>query len=104
MKRLIQADNLLIATLWQSQLAAAGIACELRNRFLGGAVGELPADQVLPELWVRHLADFEQARALLDELRHPKRSPSWLCGACGEQSEGQFSQCWQCQQVRHIES
>ena len=100
MKLLVTADNLLTATLWQNVLASAGIACELRNRFLGGAVGDLPADQVRPQLWLADARDETAARALLEELRNPPALPAWRCGRCGESIEGQFFQCWCCQASR----
>lgn len=96
MKLLTRADNLLIATLWQRMLEGAGIACEVRNRYIGAAVGELPADQVAPQLWLRDERDAERAEALLAELRRPSALPAWRCFGCGELVEGQFFQCWQC--------
>ncbi len=100
MKLLTRADNLLIATLWQQMLTDAGIDCELRNRYIGAAVGELPADQVSPQVWVRDDRDLARATTLLDELRSPKSSASWCCFNCGELVEGQFHQCWNCQAAR----
>lgn len=100
MKLLTRADNLMIATLWQQMLETAGIRCEVRNRYIGAAVGELPADQVAPQIWLRDDRDEERARLLLDELRRPKHLPSWNCFACGEVVEGQFFQCWNCEAPR----
>jgi len=100
MKLLVTADNLLTATLWQNVLASAGIACELRNRFLGGAVGDLPADQVRPQLWLADARDETAARTLLEEMQHPPVLPAWSCARCGEAIEGQFFQCWCCQASR----
>ena len=100
MQRLTSADNLMIATLWQRVLESAGIACEVRNRFIGGAVGELPADQVAPQIWIADARDAERAAALLVELRNPSYLPSWRCTRCGEEVEGQFFQCWKCEAVR----
>ena len=68
MKLLVRADNLLIATLWQRMLEAAGIPCDVRNRYIGAVVGELPADQVAPQVWIRDDRDEARASALLDEL------------------------------------
>ena len=100
MKRLVRADNLMIAPLWQQMLAGAGIRCDIRNRYLGAAVGELPADQVAPELWIRDDADEPRACALLEEFRRPARLPVWRCPRCGELVEGQFFQCWNCETTR----
>ena len=100
MQRLTSADNLLIATLWQRVLESAGIACEIRNRYIGGAVGELPADQVAPQIWIADARDSERAAALIVELRNPSLLPSWRCMRCGEEVEGQFFQCWKCEAER----
>ena len=100
MKHLASADNLLTATQWQDILATAGIRCALRNRFLGGAVGDLPADQVRPQLWVVDPRDWPRAQALLEELRHPPPAAAGICRGCGETIEGQFHQCWACQAAR----
>ena len=99
-KRLAAADNLMIATLWHDVLRSAGIRCEVRNRYIGGAVGELPADQVAPQLWLVDDRDEPRAVALLDELRRPRALPSWCCFGCGELVEGQFYQCWNCEAAR----
>ncbi len=100
MKLLTGADNLMIATLWQRMLETAGIRCEVRNRYLGAAVGELPADQVAPQIWITDDRDEPRARTLLDELRRPARLPAWSCFNCGERVEGQFFQCWNCEASR----
>lgn len=98
--RLASADNLLIATLWQRVLQDAGIRCDIRNRYIGAAVGDLPADQVAPQLWLRDDRDHATAIALLDELRRPAALADWTCVRCGESVEGQFFQCWKCEAVR----
>ena len=100
MPLLTRADNLMIATLWQRMLEADGIACDIRNRYLGAAVGELPADQVAPQLWVRRDGDLPRAQQLLDEFRAPRSSVDWCCFRCGERVEGQFFLCWNCQATR----
>ena len=100
MKRLTSTDNLLIATLWQRVLESAGIRCEIRNRYIGGAIGELPADQVAPQIWIADDHDAERAAALIADLRNPQPSPSWRCVGCGELVEGQFFQCWNCETAR----
>ena len=102
MKLLARVDNLLIATLWQRMLEAAGIPCEVRNRYIGAAVGELPADQVAPQIWIRDDRDQDRASALLEELRRPSALPSWRCAGCDELVEGQFFQCWNCEATRPL--
>ncbi len=94
MPRLTQAPNLQIATLWAEALQAEGIEASVQRQFLGSAVGELPPDQCLPEVWIRHPEQEAAARELLHHLQHvPQRQ--WWC-VCGERIEGGFEQCWNC--------
>ncbi len=94
MPRLTQAPNIAIATLWSDALSTAGIASSVQRMYLSGVAGELPPDQCLPEVWVTYAEQIEQARAMLDALRHvPQRR--WTC-VCGELVEGGFEQCWAC--------
>ena len=50
--KLMRAPNLIIGQHWVNVLETAGIACELHNRYLNGALGDIPADQCAPELWL----------------------------------------------------
>ncbi|TWO66640.1 DUF2007 domain-containing protein [Caenimonas sedimenti] len=94
MRRLTQAPNLAIAALWVDTLQEAGIDASVQRQFLSGAAGELPPDQCLPEIWLRHDEQEARARALLDDLKNvPQRR--WQC-ACGELVEGGFESCWKC--------
>jgi hypothetical protein len=95
MKRLVQAPNAAIATLWCDLLRQTGIDASVQRYYTSGIVGEIPPDQALPEVWVHDEADFERARTTLDQLRSlPYRR--WVCTACGELVEGPFEQCWNC--------
>lgn len=94
MRRLRQAPNIAIAALWADVLQEAGIAASVQRQFLGGVAGEIPPDQCLPEIWVTHDEQHDQAKRLLDELLSlPQRR--WKC-ACGELVEGGFESCWNC--------
>ena len=99
MKRLLQAPNLALATLWADQLAGVGIAARVQRAFASGIAGHIPPDQSLPEVWVEDAAMFDRATALLAEWRHaPHRR--WACPACHEIVEGPFEQCWNCGALR----
>ena len=94
MRRLAQAPNLAIATLWVQMLRDDGIGASVQREFLGAAAGQLPPDQCLPEIWIEDDAQWELAERLLHALRHrPQRR--WQC-SCGELVEGGFEQCWHC--------
>ncbi len=94
MLRLAQAPNLALATLWADALRAQGIGASVQREFLGAAVGHLPPDQCLPEVWIDDEAQHARALALLEVLRSPPQH-QWYC-RCGERVEGGFEQCWQC--------
>jgi hypothetical protein len=96
MKRLTQAPNVALATLWADLLQnQGGIATSVQRAYASGIAGEIPPDQALPEVWVLDDAQLEPARALLHRLRHlPHRH--WWCPGCGESVDGPFEQCWNC--------
>ncbi len=94
MKRLTQAPNLAIATLWADALTRAGFDVTVQRAFLAGGVGDLAPDQCLPEIWLTDVAQEARARDVLYDLQHvPQRR--WGC-VCGELIEGGFEQCWNC--------
>lgn len=81
----------------ESILLAAGIECLVRNRFLGGAIGELPLNEAWPEIWVIDEREQVAAERLIARALEPAAvHPDWLCADCGEMVEGQFRQCWKC--------
>jgi Putative prokaryotic signal transducing protein len=98
MKKLTRAPNLITAQHWMNVLSTAGIPCQLHNRYLNGALGEIPADQCAPEIWIEDDRDEALAAGMLENAR---RGPApgtrgWRCGQCGEPLEAQFTVCWQC--------
>lgn len=102
MLKLTQAPNPVIGQHWVNLLEAAGIGCELHNRYLNGALGEIPADQCAPELWLVDERDEMLARRILEAAQRgpPPGAASWRCRACGETLESQFTACWRCGAVR----
>ena len=95
MKKLLQAPNLALATLWADQLCGVGIAATVQRAYASGIAGEIPPDQSLPELWVEDAADAERARGLLAQWQHPPHR-HWACRSCHEIIDGPFDQCWNC--------
>jgi len=83
-------------------LASEGIGAVVRNEILSSAAGELPPADCQIELWVLSDADAPRAEALLRfESDVPEGSVApWRCDRCGQESEAQFTQCWQCGLVR----
>jgi hypothetical protein len=94
-KRLTQAPNIAIASLWADLLNQAGITANVQRFFASSIAGEIPPDQAMPEVWILDEDQFAQARQLLDDLRQaPQRR--WVCRSCQELVEGAFEQCWNC--------
>jgi hypothetical protein len=94
MRRLAQAPNLALATLWVQMLRDDGVHASVQREYLGAAAGQLPPDQCLPEVWIEDDAQLELAERLLHAIRH-RPQHRWTC-RCGELVEGGFDQCWCC--------
>ncbi len=98
MKHVHTAKHPTEAHLVKGMLEAEGIRAAVLGDQLYGAYGELP---VLPTVWVLDDALATQADALIiDFLRGAAARryghERWICTHCGEQLEGQFTECWQC--------
>ena len=78
------------------------IPCLIRNEHLSMAMGEIPLQESLPELWVLNDVDYARAHELVEAWRSaPVESHSqWVCSSCGEIIEGQFTSCWKCGRQR----
>jgi Putative prokaryotic signal transducing protein len=95
MKRVLSGNSLPDTAHFKNLLEQSGIACVIKNRELGGGLGDLPVFDCAPEIWV---ADEYASRAelLIRDSVRPARGAPWRCTACGEDSEPQFAACWSC--------
>jgi hypothetical protein len=61
-------------------------------------MGEVPFQEVWPELWVENDLDHDRALQLIDDAKIVDESPAapWRCKSCGTENEGQFAACWSC--------
>ncbi|MFN3628476.1 MAG: DUF2007 domain-containing protein [Casimicrobiaceae bacterium] len=98
MERLCRAPSLALAQIWCDVLNRAGIEVTLQRLYQQGVAGDIPLDQVDPELWLMDEAQFARAQELLSVLKNPPQR-RWFC-ACGEEIEGGFEQCWNCGAMR----
>lgn len=97
MRKIHTAESLIEIAHLRNLLEAAGIACQIRNDRLLGALGEIPFVDCWPELWLADERDALRAKGLIDAyLRPADDAESWTCTACGEIIEGQFAECWHC--------
>lgn len=97
MKKLTTADSLITIRHYRNLLESEGIACKIRNEFLGSIAGEVPFFETWPELWVVRDLDYDRAKQLIDGADADEGPhASWTCRNCGEENEGQFAACWNC--------
>ena len=95
MKTVYSAANISVVSIFQNILEGNGIRCWIKNQFLYSGMGEIPPIECWPQLCVED-EDFEEAQRIVDEaLSGPERA-GWKCSSCGEDIEGQFTECWKC--------
>lgn len=95
MKRVFRAASLLQVAHARNLLIAAGIDCEIRNQYLAGAMGDLPLLETWPQLMVEEGDEIRSLR-ILERAAQPAPGEPWVCEACGERLEPQFTSCWRC--------
>lgn len=98
MKKVTSSDSIVIINHYKNILTSEGIEAFIRNEFLGSIVGEMPFQEVWPELWVRNDLDYDRALQLIDtnNVLEESAGQAWRCSGCGEDNEAQFAVCWNC--------
>jgi hypothetical protein len=98
MKRIFSSPNLIEVAQLKDMLESAGIACFIRNEMSAGLAPEIPMSESAPELWIQEDHNLVEAVQIKGEWRAaPKvEGNNWVCSACGETSEPQFTSCWKC--------
>ncbi len=98
MKKVTSADSLVTINHYKNVLISEGIPAFLRNEHLGGILGEMPFQEVWPELWVENDLDYDRAVQLIDSnnILHESPESAWHCRKCEADNEGQFAACWKC--------
>jgi hypothetical protein len=85
------------AHLLRHLLAAHGIKAHVFNENMQGAVGEVPVDSALPQVWVDDERDEPRARELLRQNEIDRsRQGSHFCRKCQEENPATFELCWNC--------
>ena len=98
MKKVTSADSLITINHYKNLLASEGISAFLKNEHFGSIMGEVPFQEVWPELWVAHDLDYDRALQLIDSAKIADESPaaSWRCKDLWGENEGQLAACWNC--------
>jgi hypothetical protein len=101
MKKITTSHSLVTVNHYKNLLESEGIPCLIKNEILGGIAGEMPLTEVWPELWVLKDIDMDRAKQLIDEdIVDESPMQSWKCRKCGEENEGQFAACWNCETLQ----
>jgi hypothetical protein len=97
MELLVRLDRVQ-AHLLRDRLARHGIDAHVLNLHVQGAIGELPPDAALPQVWIADSRDRERARRVLaaHEADARRVGPAWHCRGCGEENPAGFELCWRC--------
>ena len=83
----------------------ANIEVEVHGEALWALRGQLPfGEETAPSVWVVNDSDFERAEELMSAFHDGEATPlieekPWRC-RCGEENEGQFTECWSCGKAR----
>jgi len=98
MKKILSSPDPGEIAMLRNMLETAGIPCLMRNEITAGLAGEVPISESTPQLWIQE--DQQLAEALKIKKAWQTAPPvignSWVCPACGETSEPQFTSCWKC--------
>ena len=98
MKKLTSSHSIVTINHFKNVLESEGIPCLVKNDILTGIAGEMPLTEVWPELWLINDIDFDRAQQLIDEaITDESPSEPWRCRKCGEENEGQYAACWNCE-------
>lgn len=103
MKRVLSGCSLPDTTHFKNLLELAGVPCVIKNRELGGGIGDLPVFDCAPEIWVDGAQAERAAAVIRDSVRPVVGVAPWRCVRCGEDNEPQFAACWSCSDGRPAE-
>ena len=101
MRKVTSADSIITINHYRNLLASEGITAFLKNEHFGSIMGEIPFQEVWPELWIQNDFDYDRALELIEGGKFSEEFPAtlWTCNTCSIENEGQFSMCWSCSQV-----
>ncbi len=97
------AESMVDAQLVCDALITEGLEASINGGYLSGAIGELPAGQLI-SVWIVDTAMEAKARGIVANFEatyvagKERGGEAQTCRQCGERLESQFSHCWQCGQ------
>lgn len=97
MQRVFIASGLSEAQLVRQMLETAGVPVRVLNGHASGGLGELPATETWPELWVEREHQLAHARSLIRDYESAS-DQTVDCGTCSEANPATFEICWHCRE------
>lgn len=87
-----------MAGMLQALLEDNHIQTWLKNEFIAGGIGDIPAQECWQEIWVLDERDEVPALKLLQSItpQVAMKNTAWQCQQCGEWMEPAFTSCWRC--------
>lgn len=104
MKKVYTARSLADAHLLKGLLETAGIDAEVQGEQAFQIAGQNPSRFTALTVWVLNDDDYEKSQGMVSSFREGNGDSSieespWRC-SCGEENEGQFTECWSCGKSR----
>ncbi len=101
MKKVFASNDRSAIEILRGLLSAEGIESVVLNEITGAVLGDIPFWHAMPELWISNTGDLERAQAIVadfasGETKKTLPDTPWTCNQCGEEIEGQFTECWNC--------
>ncbi len=96
MKKLFTHENRMIVFNLKNILEQEGIESVVINEFAAGGVGDLPAFDTWPELWLEDESRLVQAEKIVREAMDGNAGEAWQCPGCQEINDASFQICWNC--------
>ena len=98
MRRVFIASGISEAQLVRQMLETAGVFVQVLNEHASGGLGELPATEAWPEIWVEREHQLAHARSLIRDYESAS-DQTVDCGTCSEPNPATFEICWHCREL-----
>ena len=97
MRRVFIASGISEAQLVRQMLETAGVSVQVLNEHASGGLGELPATEAWPEIWVEREHQLAHAQSLIRDYESAS-DHTIDCGTCSEPNPATFEICWHCRE------
>jgi len=99
MKKVYTSDDRILIYHLKNTLDLASIDCFIKNDLIYALAGEVPVNEVWPELWITEDNQLDEVQALIKSAlvsSDTKNQSPWTCLGCGESHDAHFTACWKC--------